>query len=175
MPYQRHDRLHQLRHRPLSPLKDDGTSHGAVDCRGRLWMQHSRRRAFRDSADDATDAGCEFCIHIGVDEIVLFSPGRAELDSTQQNSLDYWITTTGLRRDKGDGGISVVTHAEWIAPGQVDLDLAKRRAEAIRDFLVGRGIPVDRIATDALGPHDSYSEVVASSSLCQNFAEITRW
>jgi outer membrane protein OmpA-like peptidoglycan-associated protein len=124
--------------------------------------------------EEIPQAGCELCIRIGVDHAVSFPPGRAELDASEREAIDDWIDTTRLRRDKSIGRISIETRAEWIRPGEVDLELAKRRAAAIRDFLVERGIAGDLIATSVLGPRVSFSEASADRSRCDSYAEIRR-
>jgi outer membrane protein OmpA-like peptidoglycan-associated protein len=96
--------------------------------------------------------GCELRIDIGGDpsERLSFPAGSAELDAGERDDIDHWID--GLHRYDCIPRISVVTRAEWTAPGEVDLNLAQRRASTIRDTLVERGIPDDQITTDVLGP-----------------------
>jgi outer membrane protein OmpA-like peptidoglycan-associated protein len=110
--------------------------------------------------------GCKLCLQTS-DIVVLFAPGSAELDDSRRPGIDDEISAIAGERSKGARRISIVTHAEWIAPDQVDLDLARRRAATIRALLIERGVPADLIHTDVLGPHDPYSEPA-----CRDQAEI---
>ena len=112
------------------------------------------------------DAGCELCIDISDSTpVVSFLPGSAEPDTTRPCSRDP-ISAIALSFERGQGAhrISIVTHAEWIAPGEVDLDRALRRAKRVQDLLIQRGVPSDVIDTQALGPRAPYSESRSSAS-----------
>lgn len=104
-------------------------------------------------------AGCELRIDIGGDgtKRVSFPAGSAALAADEQAAIDRWID--GQRWRECIPRISVVTRAQWTAPGEVDLDLAQRRAAAMQDILVEGGFPGDLIVTDVLGPLYSFSEI----------------
>jgi len=95
------------------------------------------------------------------DIVVRFVPRSAELDASWWPCIDAEI---GAIAERGEGArrISVVTHAEWIAPDQVDLDLARRRAATVRARLIERGVTAHLIQTNVLGPRCPYSEPACS-------------
>src|SRR5436190_16243937 len=77
------------------------------------------------------DSRCELCLDIADGpDIVSFAPGSAKFDDRAIGAI-----TSSLGRGKDAHRISIVAHAEWTGPSQVDSGLAHRRADAIRILL----------------------------------------
>lgn len=79
----------------------------------------------------------------------LSDAGRAELDAL-------------AARVMASGGnfqiINVIGHSDRIGSDQANLKLSARRAEAVRDYLVERGIPADKISAAGRGSMESVVE-----------------
>ena len=50
--------------------------------------------------------------------------------------------------------ISIVGHADRIGPAKYNQKLSERRANAMRDYLVEKGVPADKVAASGLGQKD---------------------
>ena len=48
---------------------------------------------------------------------------------------------------KKDWKLQIAGHTDNVGNDQVNLILSKKRAEAVRDYLVSKGVPADRIRT----------------------------
>ena len=49
--------------------------------------------------------------------------------------------------------ISVTGHTDNIGPEPYNVKLSERRAQAVQEFLIGKGVKPERIKTEAKGPH----------------------
>ncbi|MET0064868.1 MAG: OmpA family protein [Candidatus Thiodiazotropha sp.] len=77
----------------------------------------------------------------GFDKVLLSEHIKADLDSLINN-----IEDTDLIH-----GITITGHADDIGPAPYNTQLAQRRADAVKHYLVGQGIPSDRINTQSEG------------------------
>jgi outer membrane protein OmpA-like peptidoglycan-associated protein len=78
----------------------------------------------------------------------LFSFNKSEIRGDQRAKLDEFVS--GLKGAQYDS-IVVVGHADRIGSDAYNQKLSERRASAVRDYLVKKGIPSDKIHTEGRG------------------------
>jgi len=79
---------------------------------------------------------------------VLFTTGKAALLPDAQNRLGQ--VADALKNESGRQ-ITIEGHTDAQGSESSNLDLSQRRAQAVRDFLVSRGIPDDKVTATGLG------------------------
>lgn len=90
-------------------------------------------------------------IFFGFDEVSLTERARLTLDYVAQNTV--WVAggTSNFR-------LELQSHADRAGSDHYNLSLSRRRGEAVRDYLVNRGILRDRISITAFGESRPYVE-----------------
>lgn len=98
-------------------------------------------------------------IVFSLDDAALFDFDQAKLSDRARVNLDALVASV----DKAAKieSISVTGHADRIGPPRYDKRLAQRRAEAVKDYLVTKGIPASRIQA-------SSDDTVAPFVTCPN-------
>ena len=91
---------------------------------------------------------------------VYFDTGSAAVEQTQQDTLDQ---AARLFRDGSPIVMVVAGGADTVGSPDANLDLSIRRAQAVVDGLVARGIPADRL--QLLGRGTSELEVETDSGV----------
>ena len=81
----------------------------------------------------------------------LFGFDKANIRSDQASKLDEFISSIGGTQYDS---ISVVGHADRIGPEAYNQKLSERRAEAVKAYLVRKGVPADRIQAEGRGESD---------------------
>lgn len=81
--------------------------------------------------------------YFGFDKAELKPEGKAELDKL-----------VAEMRGKQDPRLQITGHTDRIGTEAYNMELSQRRAEAVRDYLVSRGIETEIIETAAMGPKD---------------------
>ena len=79
---------------------------------------------------------------------VLFDYKRSELRSGEAPKLDE---LTAKLKGRAFDSLGAIGHADRIGSVKYNLLLSKRRAEAVRTYLVGKGVDAKRIRTEAKG------------------------
>lgn len=82
----------------------------------------------------------------------LFAFGKASIDDFSpegRKALDELASR--LTGDRPIEIVHVIGHSDRIGDDRANLRLSTRRAEAVRDYLIGRGIPADRITAVGRG------------------------
>ena len=87
--------------------------------------------------------------HVAADAYFAF--GSTELSEEGKARLDE---LAGSVPGKQDPRIQITGYTDRLGDEQYNMELALRRAEAVRDYLVDRGVAEELIDTTALGPHD---------------------
>ena len=79
---------------------------------------------------------------------VLFDTGKSVLKPGAKNTL-----TKIAEQLKGDAGLHVAVegHTDNVGTSEKNMTLSEKRAQAVRDFLVGAGISADRITAAGKG------------------------
>jgi outer membrane protein OmpA-like peptidoglycan-associated protein len=78
-------------------------------------------------------------------------------DSTDILRLDAVYALRRLARDiaaSPSRHVLLRGHSDPVGIPEQNLELSRRRAEAVRDYLVSRGAPAERITVEAMGPNE---------------------
>lgn len=79
---------------------------------------------------------------------LLFDYDRAEVRPAEVSALDdFAAKLKGRSFDR----LEIVGHADRIGGDKYNLALSRRRAEAVRDYLAGKGVDAKRVRTEAKG------------------------
>lgn len=78
---------------------------------------------------------------------LMFKPGAADLTAPGQPRLDEIADALKQR----DHRISIEVHTDNLAGGDANVELSTKRAQAVRDYLLERGVSPDRIDAKGLG------------------------
>jgi outer membrane protein OmpA-like peptidoglycan-associated protein len=97
--------------------------------------------------------------------LIYFSEGSASLDPSAQPLIDY---TARLFREGNPFVMTVAGHADSVGQDFSNLVLSARRARSIKEALVARGIPADRLQIQALGVSDPAVQGSDESADAQN-------
>ena len=84
---------------------------------------------------------------------------------TVTNSLDEMAS--GLR-EIGDARVQIVGHTDDIGARQGNIALSQARALAVRDYLVGQGIPVDNLSVLGRGPDEPIADNATDDGRARN-------
>lgn len=79
---------------------------------------------------------------------VLFATGKSDLRSGAMANFDRLAETLKKQPDRH---ITIEGHTDSVGSESLNLALSQRRADAVKDYLVGRGIPTDNISTTGKG------------------------
>ena len=93
------------------------------------------------SSPESDAAKADALAHFDFDSANLTEAGRA--------ALDAWLATT-----PGGKTIRVSGHADRLGPEPYNLKLSLRRAEAVKQYLVGKGMDPRRVELEARGESD---------------------
>jgi len=95
-------------------------------------------------------------------DIVLNMPGNVTFDVNQaavQSSFYPVLNSVGLVLDEYDKTlIDINGHTDSTGAVQYNMDLSRRRAGSVADYLAGRGIDRNRVFTQGFGPHYPVAE-----------------
>lgn len=80
-----------------------------------------------------------------------FEFGRTELSEEGKAKLDELANKVP---GKQYPRVQIMGYTDRLGDERYNMQLALRRAEAVRDYLIGRGVKAEFIAVNALGPHD---------------------
>jgi len=78
---------------------------------------------------------------------IYFEFDKADLSASSVDKLDAFIE----EMKKSDLDIEIQGHTDWIAGPEYNMGLSLRRAAAVRDYLVNRGMGPDRMETRGFG------------------------
>jgi outer membrane protein OmpA-like peptidoglycan-associated protein len=86
---------------------------------------------------------------------VLFPSGQAALLPGAMASLDNVVTAL---KSTPDRSITVEGHTDSVGTRNYNMDLSQRRAQAVRDYLVSRGLPSEIVKAQGFGPDRPIAE-----------------
>lgn len=79
---------------------------------------------------------------------VLFATGKSDLRSGAMANFDRLAETLKKQPDRH---ITIEGHTDSVGSESLNLALSQKRADAVKDYLVGRGIPTDNVSTTGKG------------------------
>jgi outer membrane protein OmpA-like peptidoglycan-associated protein len=85
------------------------------------------------------------------DVLIYFASGSAVLDPKAESQIDY---TARLFREGNPFVMTVAGHTDAVGEDYPNLLLSARRAETVKQALIARGIPAERLQIQALGESD---------------------
>jgi peptidoglycan-associated lipoprotein len=145
----------------VSPTHIPAPGLGEGDAVSGSWQVDVRRAHVPVAADD-------FRTRIG--DRVFFAAGSAELGSRARDVLR--AQAEWLKRHPGLV-VTIEGHADDPGPQDVNLDLAIRRAEAVRRRLVEEGVPAERVAGTAFGSEQRVALCLEAVCAAQNRRAVT--
>lgn len=80
---------------------------------------------------------------------VLFPSGQSVLLPAAMSSLDNVVTAL---KSTPDRNIMVEGHTDSVGQRSYNMDLSQKRAQSVRDYLVGHGLPTEIVKAQGLGP-----------------------
>ncbi len=91
-------------------------------------------------------------LSITISEPVYFASGSAELDDAAKRVLDQVFKLMAVKSNT-DVGLIIHGHTDHkeVAASRESLALGEKRAQAVKDYLVSKGIAAKRIATMSYG------------------------
>jgi outer membrane protein OmpA-like peptidoglycan-associated protein len=105
---------------------------------------------------------------INIQRVVYFDSGSAELSSLGKQTLNFLVAE--LRTYPAVEKITVTGHTDNLGPIALKQKLSRQRAEAVRDYLMHKGVAPDRIETFSMD--DTYP--IASNATAKGRAENRR-
>jgi outer membrane protein OmpA-like peptidoglycan-associated protein len=131
--------------------------------------QEAEKRAAQAAADLAKFASVkqeDRGIVITLSGSVLFVSGRSDLLAAAQLKLNE--VADALTKQDPDSKIVVEGHTDSQGTASSNQDLSQRRAEAVRDYLVSRGISSDRVTAQGYGPTRSIADNASAEGRANN-------
>ncbi len=86
---------------------------------------------------------------------VSFSVGRADIQPALRPILDRFAVTL---KDNASTSVTIIGHTDSTGSDAVNNPLSVNRAASVRDYLVARGVPANRIAIDGRGSREPIAD-----------------
>jgi outer membrane protein OmpA-like peptidoglycan-associated protein len=80
---------------------------------------------------------------------VLFPSGQSVLLPAAMSSLDNVVTAL---KSTPDRNIMIEGHTDSVGQRTYNMDLSQKRAQSVRDYLVGHGLPAEIVRAQGVGP-----------------------
>jgi OmpA-OmpF porin, OOP family len=110
--------------------------------------------------------GCEAAFaQVMASNAILFEPDRPVIDRSSGETLDKLVE---IARRCATFRIEVQAFADARGPRETSRRLAQSRADAVRDYLIGRGVPATHLETRWLGPDGQPTNPPTAASLAAN-------
>jgi outer membrane protein OmpA-like peptidoglycan-associated protein len=87
---------------------------------------------------------------------VMFASGKRELLPIARDKLDQ--VAKSIKDQGGNPTLLVEGHTDTTGPRWQNMQLSQKRADAVREYLISRGIPADRITAVGIGPDRPVAE-----------------
>ncbi len=106
----------------------------------------------------------------GVPDRVFFATDSSVLDAQAQTVLQL---QAGFLKDNGNTTVTIEGHCDERASREYNLALGERRANAVKNYLVGLGVPANRVETLSYGKERPAVEGHSESSWAKNRRGVT--
>ncbi|HEY0467600.1 MAG TPA: OmpA family protein [Polyangiaceae bacterium] len=133
----------------LPSLDHDGD--GVVDNRDQCPNQMETRNGFQDSDGCPDQLPAELAKFVGVNPDIEFEPGRSSLRPESTLTLD---AAAKLFARYPDLRLRISVHTDNLGEAADNRALSGRRANALRDYLIDRGIEVGRVEARGAGQEE---------------------
>ena len=117
--------------------------------------------------ESVTDVNNLQALKVTFDNGILFATNKSELSPSARTALTKFATSL---KNSPDTDITIYGHTDNTGSQAVNEKLAKERADAVANFLVGNGINRSRITTEGL----AYDQPVADNSTAEGRAQNRR-
>lgn len=104
-------------------------------------------------------------LKVNVPGSVSFASGSATISPGMLPTLDKIATTLN---EYPDTTVSVVGHSDSIGNAEANMELSRRRAAAVADYLAGRGVQRGRLAVDSRGELEPIADNATEAGRAQN-------
>ncbi|GAA3931248.1 OmpA family protein [Luteimonas lutimaris] len=99
------------------------------------------------------------------DRIIEFESGSARLTDVGRAILDEMA---GKMRGMGDARVQVIGHTDNVGQRQANIALSQARAEAVRAYLVGKGIARENLSVLGKGPDEPVADNATADGRARN-------
>ena len=117
--------------------------------------------------ETVTDQNNLQAIKVTFDEGILFKTGKSNLSTASQNALNDFATSL-LENPKTD--VTINGHTDSTGSRAINEKLSKERAQAVANYLIGKGVPSARMTTNGL----AYDCPIASNDTPEGRAQNRR-
>lgn len=104
-------------------------------------------------------------LKLNVPGSVSFASGSAVLDARMHPALDR---IAGTLQEYPDTAVSVVGHTDSMGDAAINVDLSRRRAAAVADYLARRGVARERMQVDGRGEAEAIGDNATEAGRAQN-------
>ncbi len=127
---------------------------------GYLWSRHMQeQKAAMEQATAGTGVGvsqtADNQLKLDIPSDISFDSGRYDIKSNLRPILDRFATTLNQNPVTT---VKIIGHTDDTGSDAVNNPLSVNRASATRDYLVGRGVAINRIAIDGRGSHEPVAD-----------------
>ncbi|WP_434418820.1 OmpA family protein [Nannocystis pusilla] len=113
------------------------------------------RNGFEDTDGCPDELPAAVTRFTGVIKGIYFDLGKATIKPNSKKTMDG---TVKVLKDFPDLRVEIVGHTDNTGSREVNVDLSRRRAESVRDYLVGAGIAPERLQTRGAGPDEPIAD-----------------
>ena len=146
------------------PIRDsDGDK--ILDPDDRCVDQPETRNGFEDTDGCPDEVPAAVSKFTGVIKGIYFDLGKASIKPTSKKTMD---ATVEILKDFPSIRVEIVGHTDNTGSREVNLDLSRRRAESVRDYLVAEGVAADRLQTRGAGPDEPIADNKSSRGRAVN-------
>ena len=109
----------------------------------------------KEIADKKLSKMCRGSIVKNCNPSVFFDFNSAVLDKDSKESLDWVAEKLSKRRNSK---IAIVGYADMVGEDEVNMEISRERAEAVRDYLLSKGVSKDRMLVGYRGNRSASSD-----------------
>lgn len=146
------------------PLKDtDGD--GILDKDDRCINEPENRNGFEDTDGCPDELPAKVAKFTGVIRGIYFDFGK---DSIRKQSTKTLAEAARIFNEYPDIKVDISGHTDNVGNAEYNKDLARRRAESVKRYLVDRGVKAERISTRGAGPDEPIADNAKPAGRAKN-------